>query len=486
MFFDHRGLLEGRERAPGARHRRVELPLSVPGRARARPGVGGRGRAALGACQGRGGRGAARPDARRERRRAGRAPPRSCGPASTRAAGCSRSATAARPPTRWTWSADFRLPHDPRWAPRRAIDLTEDAAILTAIANDIGTEAIFSRQVIAHGREGDALLAISTSGNSANVISALAEARRRGLRTIAMVGYDGGRVAGERLADHVVVTRSEHIPRIQEAQASAYHVLRELVAGCESRCARGWRARSRASASAPTSTGSRASWAWRVTCSTTRAAWWWRSRRRRRRSSASSSGWPRRRRRWPRRARGRPSRSRTPASAGFAIRESPRGGEPRAAVAPDSATCADCLAELFDPADRRFRYPFTNCTNCGPRFTIVRDVPYDRPHTTMAGFEMCAACRAEYEDPGDRRFHAQPNACPECGPRVTLVHAGGEPVRRGEARDAHRGRRPGAARRGDRRREGPGRLPSRLPRRATAAPWPSCAPASIARTSPSP
>ena len=125
--------------------------------------------------------------------------------------------------------ADFRVPPDPRWVPRRAIDLTEDPAILTAIANDIGTEAIFARQVIAHGREGDALLAISTSGNSANVIAALVEARRRGLRTIALVGYDGGRVASEQLADHLVVTRSEHIPRIQEAQASAYHLLRELV-----------------------------------------------------------------------------------------------------------------------------------------------------------------------------------------------------------------------------------------------------------------
>jgi D-sedoheptulose 7-phosphate isomerase len=125
--------------------------------------------------------------------------------------------------------ADFRRPRDPRWQPRRALDLTEDAAILTAIANDIGTEAIFARQVIAHGREGDTLLAISTSGNSANVIAALAEARSRRLRTIAMVGYDGGRVAAEELADRVVVTRSQHIPRIQEAQASAYHVLRELV-----------------------------------------------------------------------------------------------------------------------------------------------------------------------------------------------------------------------------------------------------------------
>ena len=119
--------------------------------------------------------------------------------------------------------ADFRA------AGRAAIDLTEDPGILTAIANDIGVEAIFSRQVIAYGGAGDALIALSTSGNSVNVIHALAEARRRGLTTIAMVGYDGGRVAGEGLADHVVVTRSEYIPRIQEAQASAYHALVEMV-----------------------------------------------------------------------------------------------------------------------------------------------------------------------------------------------------------------------------------------------------------------
>jgi len=124
--------------------------------------------------------------------------------------------------------ADMRVPPRP-WPSRPALDLTEDAAVLTAIANDIGAEAIFARQVIAHGRGGDALLAISTSGNSANVIEALREARSRGLLTIAMVGYDGGRVAAEALADHVVVTRSEHIPRIQEAQASAWHVLRELM-----------------------------------------------------------------------------------------------------------------------------------------------------------------------------------------------------------------------------------------------------------------
>jgi D-sedoheptulose 7-phosphate isomerase len=124
--------------------------------------------------------------------------------------------------------ADFRVPLR-GGPPRRALDLTEDPAILTAIANDIGTDAIFSRQIIAYGREGDAVVALSTSGNSLSVIEALREARRRGLETVALVGYDGGRVLHEGLADHVIVTRSEHIPRIQEAQASAYHVLRELV-----------------------------------------------------------------------------------------------------------------------------------------------------------------------------------------------------------------------------------------------------------------
>jgi D-sedoheptulose 7-phosphate isomerase len=111
----------------------------------------------------------------------------------------------------------------------RALDLSDDPAILTAIANDIGVEAIFARQVIAYGRAGDALLTFSTSGSSANVIAALAEARRRRLTTVAFVGYDGGRIASESLADHVVIVRSEHIPRIQEAQASAYHTLVELL-----------------------------------------------------------------------------------------------------------------------------------------------------------------------------------------------------------------------------------------------------------------
>ncbi len=90
-------------------------------------------------------------------------------------------------------------------------------------------------------------------------------------------------------------------------------------------------------------------------------------------------------------------------------------------VSPDIATCDDCRREIFDPADRRFHYPFTNCTNCGPRFTIIEDIPYDRPKTTMREFRMCPLCQREYDDPSNRRFHAQPNACPVCGPSLKLV-----------------------------------------------------------------
>ena len=118
---------------------------------------------------------------------------------------------------------------DLRASGRRALDLSDDPSILTAVANDVGVEAIFARQVIAYGRPGDLVVAFSTSGGSENVLAALGEARRRGLATLAFVGYDGGRIAAERLADHVVVTRSQHIPRIQEAQATAYHALVELV-----------------------------------------------------------------------------------------------------------------------------------------------------------------------------------------------------------------------------------------------------------------
>jgi len=109
----------------------------------------------------------------------------------------------------------------------------------------------------------------------------------------------------------------------------------------------------------------------------------------------------------------------------FEIMPSTPGTEADALVSPDSATCADCLAELADPSDRRYGYAFVNCTNCGPRFTIVRRVPYDRDNTTMAGFVMCGACRREYEDPSDRRFHAQPTCCPDCGPSLRLVASDG-------------------------------------------------------------
>lgn len=109
---------------------------------------------------------------------------------------------------------------------------------------------------------------------------------------------------------------------------------------------------------------------------------------------------------------------------GFAIAASEGGDDASAPVVPDAATCAACLAEVRDPADRRHGYPFTNCTDCGPRFTIVLAVPYDRARTTMASFTMCARCRAEYEDPADRRFHAEPNACPDCGPIAWLADPG--------------------------------------------------------------
>ena len=128
-------------------------------------------------------------------------------------------------------------------------------------------------------------------------------------------------------------------------------------------------------------------------------------------------------------------------------------------VSPDIATCPDCLREIFDPDDRRYRYPFTNCTNCGPRFTIIADIPYDRPNTTMRRFQMCPECQQEYDDPLDRRFHAQPNACPKCGPQLELVDADGNPV---ACADVISTDQPAIKRRENYRHQGAGGISSRL------------------------
>jgi len=112
------------------------------------------------------------------------------------------------------------------------------------------------------------------------------------------------------------------------------------------------------------------------------------------------------------------------AGSGFTIEESEAAGSTERLFPPDIATCDDCLRELADPEDRRYRYPFTNCTNCGPRATIIDDLPYDRARTSMRAFPMCAACEAEYRDPSNRRFHAEPIACPDCGPQLAYRRPG--------------------------------------------------------------
>jgi hydrogenase maturation protein HypF len=114
--------------------------------------------------------------------------------------------------------------------------------------------------------------------------------------------------------------------------------------------------------------------------------------------------------------------------AGFEIRRSIAEEGEYQLVSPDIATCDACKNELLSPGDRRYRYAFTNCTNCGPRFTIIEDIPYDRPKTTMRRFVMCPDCQREYDDPLDRRFHAQPNACPRCGPSLQLVDCDGKAI----------------------------------------------------------
>jgi hydrogenase maturation protein HypF len=117
----------------------------------------------------------------------------------------------------------------------------------------------------------------------------------------------------------------------------------------------------------------------------------------------------------------------------FTIRESDDQPEKTVMVSPDIAICSECRHELLNPEDRRFGYPFINCTNCGPRFTIIKDLPYDRAKTTMASFPMCTACQEEYENPLHRRFHAQPNACPVCGPHTQLLDKLGQVVEKSPA-----------------------------------------------------
>ena len=260
-------------------------------------------------------------------------------------------------------------------------------------------------------------------------------------------------MAAEGLADHVVVSRSEHIPRIQEAQASAYHVLRDLV----ERPTRGGGERDRRAPRPVRVEGTVQGvgfrpYVYRLAGELGLAGFVLNDSRgvlleveggetaverflARLRAEAPPLAVDRARVAEDREPIGH-SGSRS-SRAGAAARRTRRSRR-----TPRPATTAS--RELFDPHDRRFRYPFINCTNCGPRFTIVRGIPYDRPFTTMAGFRMCARCRAEYDDPRDRRFHAQPNACPACGPSVSLLRAGGA---RAPGGGPGRPPRPGAARR---------------------------------------
>ena len=368
-------------------------------------------------------------------------------------------------------AADFRWP--PRgWPSRPVLDLTEDAAILTALANDIGVEAIFSRQVIAHGRDCDVLLAISTSGGSANVLSALAEARRRGLATVALVGYDGGRIAGEGLADHVVVTRSQHIPRIQEAQASAYHVLRELVEAREGRP----RDRPALGRGAPPGAhpgrGRRAGGrvpAVRAPARRRAGARRLRAQRRARRAGRGG-GRAGARRALPRPpARGAAAAGRGRAGAGRGHPRARQRGLPhrreRAGRAPVGARVGrrGDLRGLPGRAVRPRRPP--------------PPLPVRELHQLRAALHDRArrALRPAADDDG--RVHHVPGvprgvrrprrpALPRAAQRVPRVRPGADPARRrrGRRRPAGRDRR-GAAGRADRRRQGPRRPPPGLPRR---------------------
>ena len=378
--------------------------------------------------------------------------------------------------------ADLRSP--PRdWPARAALDLTADPAILTAIANDVGVEPIFQRQVIAYGREEDALLAFSTSGNSTNVIAALAEARGRGLLTVALGGLRrrsrGRRAARRPCAGHPLGAHPEdpgspgervaRAPRADRARPEVNPAGRlgarveGLVQGV------GFRPYVHRLAVELGLSGFVLNDERGVLIEV----------------EGPSAALDEFVRRLPAEA---PSLAvvervlttvlEATGEAGFEIRESRRGGEPEARVSADAATCADCLAELFDPADRRHRYPFVNCT-------ALRSPLHDRARRALrppahddGGLHHVRALPRRVRGPGRQ-------ALPRRAQRLPGVRADAAPRRRA-GRCRARGRRGGAPLGLDRRRQGAGRIPPGLPGRPASPPWRRCARASAARTGRSP
>ena len=400
--------------------------------------------------------------------------------------------------------AHFRA--SPAQLPRRpAIDLTEDAAILTAIANDIGPEAIFARQVIAYGRPGDALVALSTSGGSANVIAALAEARRRRIHTIAFVGYDGGQIAASALADHVV----DHALGAHSADPGGPGSCLPLAA----RACRAGGAGSRVPSggmSGPTVVGGpRARVRGRVDGVVQGVGF--RPYVYRLADELGLDGFVRNDSRGvvievegdettvarflarlPLEApplarietftherlavtRGRVERR------GFSIAPSPAARIRTPWCAPTPRPAPTAWPSCSTPATAATAIPFLNCTNCGPRLTIIRGVPYDRPRTTMAAFPMCAAVPRRVRGP------ARP-ALPRPAEPPAPLRAAPAALRSRRRAAAGRGRPAAgagerAAARADRRAQGARRIPPRLSTPATSAPSPNCAAASTATRS---
>ena len=407
---------------------------------------------------------AARADAGRGPRRCWPPPRPSCARGWTAAGGCCASATAARPPTPWTpWPTCASRRTAGR--PERALDLTEDTG-----DHHRGRQRHRHRGHLRppgdrpRARRATCCWRSPRSGNSANVIDALAEARRRGLATIAMVGYDGGRVADEELADHVVVTRSEHIPRIQEAQASAWHVLRRADRGRRKGVAPMTR-RVRARVEGVVQGVGFRPFVYRLAgeLGLRRLGAQRRARGAGGGRGARAPSWSDFLARLPAEApplavveRVCPRRLRPTGADGFEIREQRRAASRWRSSSPDVGH----LRRLPGRAVRPRRPPPPLPV---PQLHRLRAAVHDRARRARTtgrsprwpAFAMCAACQAEYDDPADRRFHAQPNACPECGPRLSIARSpdvGG-----------------GAGRRAGRGGEGAGRLPPGLPRRTTEA-----------------